>query len=139
MDAVYPSDLNDEQWEAIRRLIPSALPGGRPRTVAMRQVLNAIFYVARAGCAWRMLPKDYPPWQTVYYYFRRFKRDGTWERIHELLRKRVRVQNGKKEQPSAAVLDSQSTKTTEKGAPTDTTRGRRSTVGSGIFSWTHSG
>ena len=139
MDATYPTDLTDEHWEAIWRLIPPASPGGRPRSVSMRQVLNAIFYVARAGCAWRMLPKDYPPWQTVYYYFRRFKKDGTWERIHELLRKRVRVQKGKKEQPSAAVIDSQSTKTTEKGGSTDTTRGRRSTVGSGIFSWTRSG
>jgi putative transposase len=126
MDATYPSDLTDDQWEAISRLIPPASPGGRPRSVNMRHVLNAIFYIVRAGCAWRMLPKDYPPWETVYYYFARFKKDGTWERINELLRKRVRRQKNKQEQPSAAIIDSQSTKTTEKGGYTGTTRARRS-------------
>jgi putative transposase len=131
MDARYPSDVTDEQWEAISRLIPPASPGGRPRSVNMRQVLNAIFYIARGGCAWRMMPKDYPPWETVYYYFSRFKKDGTWERINELLRKRVRRQNDKLEQPSAAIIDSQSVKTTEKGGYMDTTRGRRSMVASG--------
>jgi putative transposase len=134
MDAIYPSDMNDEQWEAISRLLPPALPGGRPRSVNMRQVLNAIFYIARGGCSWRMLPKDYPPWETVYYYFARFKKDGTWYRIHELLRRRVRLKQGKKQEPSAAILDSQSVKTTEKGGYMDTTRVRRSMVESGIFS-----
>jgi putative transposase len=139
MDAAYPTDLTDDQWEAISRLIPAASPGGRPRSVNMRQVLNAIFYIVRAGCAWRMLPKDYPPWETVYYYFARFKKDGTWERINELLRKRVRRQNNKQEQPSAAIIDSQSAKTTEKGGYTVTTRVRRSMVASGISSLTRSG
>lgn len=81
MDAVYPSDLSDEQRQAIGRLIPPAKPGGRPRTVDMRDVLNALFYLARTGCAWRMLPKEYPPKDTVYYYFKNFRQDGTWERI----------------------------------------------------------
>jgi putative transposase len=114
MEAVYPSDLSHQQWQAMSSVIPPAKPGGRPRTVNMRQVLNALFYVARTGCAWRMLPKDYPPKDTVYYYFKSFRQDGTWERIHDLLRKRVRVQHGKRQQPSAAIIDSQSVKTTEK-------------------------
>ena len=114
MEAVYPSDLSNEQWQAMSRVIPPAKPGGRPRTVDMRQVLNALFYLARTGCAWRMLPQDYPPKDTVYYYFKRFRQDGTWEQIHDLLRKRVRVKHGKRRQPSAAIIDSQSVKTTEK-------------------------
>ncbi len=114
MEAVYPTDLTDEQWRAISRLIPPAKPGGRPRSVNVREVLNALFYVARTGCAWRMLPKDYPPKDTVYYYFKTFRQDGTWERIHDLVRKRVRLKHGKFQQPSAGIIDSQSVKTTEK-------------------------
>ena len=114
MDAVYASDLTDEQWRAVSRLIPPAKPGGRPRSVEMRSVLNGIFYLTRTGCAWRMLPRDYPPHDTVYYYFARFQADGTWDRIHDLLRKRVRLQAGKLQNPSAAIIDSQSVKTTEK-------------------------
>lgn len=114
MEANYATDLTDEQWQAVSRLIPPAKPGGRPRTVDMRQVLNGLFYLARTGCAWRMLPKEYPPKDTVYYYFKGFRKDGTWERIHDLVRKRVRVKHEKQQQPSAAILDSQSVKTTEK-------------------------
>lgn len=114
MEADYPTDLTDEQWQAVSRLIPPAKPGGRPRSVDMRQVLNGLFYLARTSCAWRMLPKEYPPKDTVYYYFKTFRLDGTWERIHDLVRKRVRVKHGKQRQPSAAILDSQSVKTTEK-------------------------
>jgi putative transposase len=114
MEAVYPTDLSDEQWLALSRLIPPAKPGGRPRTVNMRDVLNALFYLSRTGCAWRMLPSEFPPKDTVYYYFKNFRKDGTWERIHDLLRKRVRLKHGKLQQPSAAILDSQSVKTTEK-------------------------
>jgi len=82
MEAVYPTDLTDEQWQAITRLIPPAKGGGRPRSVNMREVLKALFYLARTGCAWRMLPKDYPPKDTVYTYFKKFRDDGTWKRIH---------------------------------------------------------
>jgi len=117
MEAAYPTDLSDEQWQALSRLIPPAKPGGRPRTVNMRDVLNALFYLSRTGCAWRMLPKEFPPKDTVYYYFKTFREDGTWERIHDLLRKRVRLKHGKLQQPSAAILDSQSVKTTEKRGP----------------------
>ena len=117
MEAVYPTDLTDEQWQAISRLVPPAKPGGRPRSVNMREVLKALFYLARTGCAWRMLPKDYPPKDTVYYYFKTFRQDGTWERIHDLMRRRVRLKHGKFQQPSAAIIDSQSVKTTEKRGP----------------------
>lgn len=126
MDAVYASDLTDEQWRAVSRLIPPAKPGGRPRSVEMRKVVDGIFYLTRTGCAWRMLPHDYPPHDTVYYYFARFQQDGTWEKIHDLLRKRVRLQAGKMQNPSAATLDSQSVKTTEKkGSAAATTRARK--------------
>jgi putative transposase len=126
MEAIYPTDLTDEQWQAISRLIPPAKPGGRPREVNIRQVLNGLFYIARTGCAWRMLPKEYPPKDTVYYYFKAFRQDGTWERIHDLVRKRVRVKHGKQHQPSAAIIDSQSVKTTEKrGYVAATTLARR--------------
>ena len=119
MEANYPTDLTDEQWQAISRLIPPAKPGGRPRKVNIRQVLNGLFYIARTGCAWRMLPKEY-------YYFKAFRQDGTWERIHDLVRKRVRVKHGRQHQPSAAIINSQSVKTTEKrGYVAATTLARR--------------
>lgn len=126
MDATYPTDMTNEQWQALSRLVPPAKPGGRPRKVDMRKVLNAMFYIARSGCAWRMLPKEYPPKDTVYYYFKMFRQDGTWERIHDVMRQRVRVKHGKKRQPSAAIIDSQSVKTTEKkGSVAVTTPARR--------------
>lgn len=121
MEAYYATDPTDDQWQAISGRIPSAKPGGRPRSVNMRQVLNALFYLARTGCAWRMLPREYPPKNTVFYYFKTFRQ----ERIHDLVRKRVRVKHGKRRQPSAMIIDSQSVKTTEKkGAVAATTQAR---------------
>lgn len=111
----YPSDLTDDQWKLLSPLLPASKPGGRPRTVDLKEVLNAILYVLRTGCAWRMLPHDLPPWQTVYKYFRRFSEDGTWERVHDALRPNVRESDGRGVMPTAAIIDSQSVKTTEKG------------------------
>lgn len=121
----YPSDLSDTEWRIISRLLPAAKPGGRPRTTELRSVVNAIFYVLRSGCAWRMLPQDFPPFPTVYMYFKQWRDDGTWERVHDVLRDRLRRLEGRKKSPSAAIVDSQSVKTTEKGGPAATTRARR--------------
>ena len=109
----YPSDLTDIEWLIVEPLIPPAKPGGRPRTVNMREVLNAIFYLLRSGCAWRMLPHDLPPWQTVYGYLRTWRKEGRWEKINDALREAVRSQAGREIEPSAAIIDSQSVKTTE--------------------------
>ena len=121
----YPSDLSDMEWRIIGRLLPESKPGGRPRATDLREVVNAIFYVLRSGCAWRMLPRDFPPYSTVYMYFRDWKNDGTWERVHDTLRDRVRTRDGRKKSPSAAIIDSQSVKTTEKGASAVTMPARK--------------
>lgn len=112
---LYPSDLTDREREYIKGLIPAAKPGGRRRQTDMLLTLNAIFYITRTGCAWRYLPREYPPWQTVYGYFRAWRKDGVWERIHDRLRSLVREQEGRHRQPTAAILDSQSVKTTDRG------------------------
>lgn len=112
---LYPSDLTDREWEYIKGFIPAAKPGGRSRHTDMRLTLNAIFYITRSGCAWRYLPREYPPWQTVYGYFRTWRLEGVWERFHDRLRGSVREQEGRERQPTAAILDSQSVKTTDRG------------------------
>lgn len=110
----YPSDLTDEQWQLIERLLPRPSRRGRP-PVDRRQVLNAILYVVRSGCQWRMLPRDFPNWSTVYGVFRRWRLAGLWQRIHDALREQVRRAEGKKATPTAAILDSQSVRTAEGG------------------------
>lgn len=121
----YPSDVTDGQWRLIEPLIPPPKPGGRPREVDLREVVNGILYVVRTGCSWRQVPHDFPPWITIYYYFRRFQRDGTWRKIHDRLRARVRRKVGKKPTPSVGILDSQSVKTAAKGGIAATTRARK--------------
>lgn len=108
----YPTDLSDSQWAIIQPLIPPVKLGGRPRKLEMRQVVNAILYLVVSGIQWRMLPKEYPKWQSVYYYFRCWRDDGTWQRIHDTLRAEVRRQAGRPKHPTAGCLDSQSVKCT---------------------------
>ena len=114
----YPSDLTDAQWEWIAPLIPPARPGGRPRDVVMREIVNAMLYLSRSGCQWEMLPHDLPPQSSVYDYFAAWRDDGTWQRITDALREMVRQREATSEQaaPSAACIDSQSVKTSEPSA-----------------------
>ena len=110
---LYPTDLTNTQWEEIMDLIPPSKAGGRPRSLDMRMVINAILYVVITGIQWRMLPRDYPKWKSVYHYFRQWRDDGIWQRIHDTLRARIRQQEGRHKHPTAGCLDSQSVKTTQ--------------------------
>ena len=103
---LYPSDITDKEWLILKDLVAET-KHGRPRDHDIRQVLNAIFYVSRTGCQWRYIPKEYPAWQTCYGYFRRFTKNGTWEKINDTLRTWNRLQDGKSENPSVAIIDSQ--------------------------------
>ena len=110
MSKAYPSNLTQAQFELLSDMIPEPKPGGRPREVDMWEILNAIFYILCEGCCWRGLPGDFPKWQTVYTYFRNWRINGTWLRMHERLREWVRVDNDRQASPSEAIIDSQSIK-----------------------------
>src|SRR5215217_5444307 len=111
----YPTDLSDAEWALLEGHLPTPENDGLPRVHSLREILNAVFYVVKSGCAWRLLPHDFPPWKTVYHYFRAWRLDGTWQRMHRALRERVRVRIGRNPHPSAGVIDSQSIKTTGVG------------------------
>jgi putative transposase len=132
----YDSDITDEEWSVIRRFIPPHPPRGRDPGVNKREIVNAIFYVNKHGCTWRGLPHDFPNWSTVYGYFRMWTKAGVWEQIVDALRRRIRVAEGKQPESTAAIVDSQSVKTTEKGGRVGTTRARKSRVENVISSST---
>jgi putative transposase len=112
MRKTYPTDLSDAEWFYIEPHLPIPKAPGQPRVHSLCEILNAIFYIARSGCAWRLLPNDFPPWKTIHHYFRRWRIDGTWKKLHGALGKRMRVRMGRDPQPSAGVVDSQSLKST---------------------------
>ena len=133
----YPSDLTDAQWQQIQAVLPKAKGGrtGRRRTYALREIWNAIFYQARTGCEWRYLPHDLPPWEDVWDHFCRWRDAGTLEVVHDALREKVRLQAGREATPSAAIIDSQTVKTAQKGGPTAMMRARKSKVANVISRW----
>jgi putative transposase len=129
----YTTDLTDEEWQILAPLLPPEKAGGRPRKYPIREVINGIQDILRGGCAWRFMPHDLPHGQTAYQTFRAWRHDGTWLRIHDQLRDEVRTRMGRPPQPSAAIIDAQTVKTTEKGGPTAMT-GRRSSMGASAIS-----
>jgi len=130
----YDSDATDGEWALIGALLPLHPPRGNDPRISKREIVNAIFYVNKHGCTWRGLPHDFPKWQTVYGYFRYWTKAGVWDRINTSLRGKVREAEGKESEPTAAIVDSQSVKTTEKGGSMGMMRARRLTVAN-VISW----
>ena len=132
----YPSDLTDDQWKILQSVVPKAKQGrtGRPGKYPRREIWNAIFYQAKTGCQWRYLPHDLPPWEDVWDHFARWRDAGIIAVVHDALRVQVRVQAGREPTPSAAILDSQTLRTPQKGGPTATMRARRSRAACAISS-----
>jgi putative transposase len=116
MNATYPSNLTDAEWNCLQRFLPSRSPHGKLRRHCLRTIFDALFYLLRTGCPWRYLPSNFPPWQTVYYHFRQFCRTGVWTHLYRELREAERRRVGKDPHPSAAIMDAQSVKTVEESA-----------------------
>ena len=115
LDRGYETDLTDAAWQLLEPLLPAARHGGRPRTTDLRAVVNAIFYLLRTGCQWRLLPHQFPPWGTVYHYFRCWEDSGIWVQLHRAIYEQVRIAAGRAASPSVVIMDGQSVKTTERG------------------------
>jgi len=111
----YDTDLTDAEWNHLEPLVPAAKPGGRPAKYARREILNGIFYIVRSGSAWKLMPHDLPPWRTVYHYFWSWRRDGTWQAVNDIVRASVRQAAGREAEPSGAIVDSQTVRTSEQG------------------------
>jgi putative transposase len=111
----YPTDLSDDEWLCVHPHLPEPAPQGRPRLHGLRAILDAVFYVLKSGCPWRLLPREFPPWKTVYDWFRKWRIDGTWERLNAELRERLRCRLGRDPNPSAGIVDSQSARTSGVG------------------------
>ncbi len=129
---VYSTDLTDAEWQRLEPLVPAPKPGGRPVKYPRREIVNAILYVLRSGCAWRSLPHDFPPWRIVFSSFWSWRKAGIWEWIHDTLRGDLRQAQGRRRQPRAGIIDSQSVKTTEKGGCGGMMRARTSRAASAI-------
>ena len=112
----YLTDLIDAQWAALEPHLPAVRTRGRPRCTDLRAVVDAILYLLRTGCQWRLIPSDFPPWGTVWWYFRQWRLEGAWVRVHRALHRAARVAKGQNPEPAVVIMDSQSVKTTEKGA-----------------------
>jgi putative transposase len=134
MKKTYPTDLSDAEWACIESRLPAPRVGGRPRIHSPREILDAVFYVLRSGCPWRLLPRDFLPWRTVYHYFRKWRLEGIWERLHAALRECLRIRLGRNPQPSAGIVDAQSAKTTGVGGEARGYDGGKKVRGSAISS-----
>jgi putative transposase len=121
----YPSDVSDKEWEILKPLLPEPNEGGN-RKYELREIVNGVYYILRTGSAWRYVPNDLPNWQSVYHYFRIWQKTGVWQKAHDEVRKKLRIKLGREAEPSAAILDSQSVKTREKGGCVDMMVGRKS-------------
>lgn len=130
----YPTDLTDSQWAILAPMIPDAEPGGRPRKADKRAIVEAVLYFLRAGCAWRLLPNDFLPWQTVSYDLRRWERDGVWARVHHALVLEDRARTGRDASPSAAIIDSQTVRTADQRGESKDTMPENASMGANALS-----